>query len=786
MTGFEPLVAAAVSGVAVPIFQSLWEGGGKVLGLFGKSLDDKTKQLIFQASKQYAQNYTERHGILKVLGMREPRSLESIYTAVRFLGEEEIQGLESIESLENAYRQSKYRSFKSQSQTKRPGLKVANERQFLMVLGGPGAGKSTFSRRIGIEALKGKQGKFKHRCIPVFIELKEFRSGEINIEQKISEEFRICGFPDHQKFTNKALEQGKLLILLDGLDEAPTEQINEATRQIQNFVDFHDKNRFIVSCRVAAYRYNFRRFTDVAMAEFDDQQIKTFITNWFSSNPSIGQDCWQKLNSSDNAAAKELTQTPLLLTLVCLLYQRARQFPTNRATLYEKALRVLLEEWTGEKGIPQEVLYKGLDTRLKETLLSEIAYAAFKEDRLFFPRREVADQIQDFLEEVLIEKRIDGEAVLKSIELQHGVIVKRAEGVYSFSHLTLQEYLTAQYIDDHRQIEPLVTQHLTDARWQEVFLLVAGLMRGGADELLLQMEKQAQTYINTPKLRDLLQWSDRITNGVGEDQKPAAKRAAAISLVFSLDRYLSLILDCVIGRVRSRYPAPVTDAGRHFANITDAERYFDPATVTEYHRDLNSIRGYPDINLYFDCRLPLGYSIDRDREISWDRHLVRGLDRYLDNYLYRNRALTLASSIESNRDRDRGITLVIALTNILNYSRDRVGNLDLPIALALKKTDVFQGIDFAILIAKLKVLKEKFPDQHQSLELHQAFAEDIRQTWLNLLQLNPDQLNFSKVEIEALNKYLVANYLIFQCIQAAVRVSRKTREAVEGRMLLPQ
>ena len=70
MTGFEPLLAAAVSGVAVPVFQSLWGSGGKLLGVFGKTLDENTKQLIFDASKKYGQNYAGRHGILKVLGMR--------------------------------------------------------------------------------------------------------------------------------------------------------------------------------------------------------------------------------------------------------------------------------------------------------------------------------------------------------------------------------------------------------------------------------------------------------------------------------------------------------------------------------------------------------------------------------------------------------------------------------------------------------------------------------------------------------------------------------------------
>ncbi|MEQ9234527.1 NACHT domain-containing protein [Coleofasciculus sp. E2-BRE-01] len=535
MTGSEVLIAQAISGIAVPVFQTLWGQGGKVLGLFGKTLDEKAKQAIFKASRQYAQNYTERHGILKVLGMREPVSLETVYTTVQFLDDAAIQTFESVETLELIYRKAKQRSFQSKDCPKQPGINVANQKQYLMVLGSPGAGKSTFLRRMGLEALKGKKGQFKHACIPVLIELKTFNQGDIDIEHKIAEEFRICGFPSHQEFTAKALEQGKLLILLDGLDEVPTERMNQVIQHIQNFVDLHDKNRFIASCRVAAYRHNFRRFTDVAMAEFDDAQIENFISNWFGREPKIGQECWQKLNHEDNKAAKELTQTPLLLTLVCLLYQRSRKFPTNRATLYERALRVLLEEWAAEKGVFKDDVYKGLDTKRKEMMLSEIAHDAFQADHLFLPRREITDQIEQLLAEMLPDETlIDGEAVLKSIEKQHGVLVQRAEGVYSFSHLTLQEYLTAQYIDDHRQIEKLVKEHLTDQRWREVFLLVSGLMRGGADELLLLMEKEAQTYINTPRLQALLRWADWVTADSESDMKPVAKRAIAIAIAYAL------------------------------------------------------------------------------------------------------------------------------------------------------------------------------------------------------------------------------------------------------------
>jgi hypothetical protein len=62
-----------------------------------------------------------------------------------------------------------------------------------------------------------------------------------------------------------------------------------------------------------------------------------------------------------------------------------------------------------------------------------------------------------------------------------------------------------------------------------VFLLVAGLMRGGADDLLLLMEKEAQKYINTPKLQALLRWAEQVTAGSESNLKPVAKRAIAIA-----------------------------------------------------------------------------------------------------------------------------------------------------------------------------------------------------------------------------------------------------------------
>ncbi|NEO83465.1 MAG: NACHT domain-containing protein [Spirulina sp. SIO3F2] len=547
MTVWQTLAIAAVSGIAVPVFQSILEGGGKVLDRFGKGINEQTRQLIFSASEQYTTNFTERHGTLKVLGMREPIELEAVYTTVQVLQDDGSQQFDSLADQEANFRQSNRRFTPSDVPTQ-AGLAIADTQPYLLVLGGPGSGKSTLLKRVGLEALQGKKGEFDHGCIPVFIELKRFNAGELSLEAFIGREFEISGFPEPENFTAKALEQGKFLLLLDGLDEVPSEQIHGIMEEIQDFVDRYAQNRFMISCRTGAIRGSFPRFIDVVIADFDDAQIEQFISNWFSSasdqEAETAERCWAELQKSQNAAAKELAHTPLLLTFLCRVFDRSQKFPTNRSVLYRKALRILLEEWASEKRIQLDEIYQGLHTEAEEILLSEIAYQGFQANHFFFSKRELVDPIKTFLTDNLnAPQGLDGESILNAIVVQQGIIVQRAEDVYSFSHLSLQEYLTAQYIIDNHLMTEVSQEHLSDPAWQEVFVLIAGLMRGGADDLLLAMEQRTLTLLNQTVSeipRSLLQWASDITTEQAGKYEPTAKRAIAIALALALTPAQSL------------------------------------------------------------------------------------------------------------------------------------------------------------------------------------------------------------------------------------------------------
>jgi hypothetical protein len=204
-------------------------------------------------------------------------------------------------------------------------------------------------------------------------------------------------------------------------------------------------------------------------------------------------------------------------------------------------------------------------------------------------------------------KHLDGEVILQAIQVQQGILVERARDVFSFSHLTLQEYLTAQHIADHdgadnNLVEQVVCKHLTDQHWREVFQLAAGLMRGGVDPLLLQMERQAQTYINTPKLHTLINWADKETQDSEGNFNPAAKRVVAIFLPLALA--LDLDHDHTLARAFT-YTLDIAytfDIGINLGLNLDldlsfgSEQYIDRALVLARTLDFEKIKIFKTIN----------------------------------------------------------------------------------------------------------------------------------------------------------------------------------------------
>lgn len=490
-------------------------------------------------------------GSLRMLDVARPIALTDIFTEVNVLEQITSQQWRDIGELIKGFNP-ELNNFDRLGlgrvrQARVSGLDAVSQYQKLKVLGKPGSGKTTFLQHI---AIKCNEGEFEPQRVPIFIKLKEFAedaidNGELNLLDYIIEEFNSCRI--EPEIIKNLLTEGKALILLDGLDEVGEEDSDKVVREIRKLAHNYHKNYFVITCRIATSKYQFQEFTNVEVADFDSKQVKSFAQKWFvtvaRNNPSEGKALADrfiyKLLRPENQSIRELAVTPILLNLTCLVFQAKADFPLNRANLYEQGLDILLRRWDEARGICRDEVYHSLTLIRKKQLLCHLAAITFEQGDYFFEQTKIQRLIADYLQTLPDAKTdpeellLDSEAVLKSIEAQHGLLVERARGIYSFSHLTFQEYFTAKeivYNSTSQTLEKLVS-HLNEKRWREVFLLVAEML--DKTDTLLQLIKQHIDLMvaSDEKLQQLLTWINQKSCSVTADCKASAIRVFYFSRV---------------------------------------------------------------------------------------------------------------------------------------------------------------------------------------------------------------------------------------------------------------
>jgi predicted NACHT family NTPase len=315
-----------------------------------------------------------------------------------------------------------------------PGLEAVQAHKRLMILGKPGAGKTTFLKYLAMQCVTGG---FAADSVPFFVTLKDFAEAP---KQPSLVEYLVKSLP--KGWTIETIEQllaaGRAIVLLDGLDEVREEDTKRVDREVRSTVDGAQESQFIMTCRIAAKEYTFERFTEVEVADFNDQQIETFVENWFRSKNDLLKAERFMAHMEENKSIRELAASPLLLTLLCLVFGEEGDFPSNRSELYGDGVKVLLKKWDAKQDIQRNDHYKKLDVQRREDLLSYVAFQMFRENEYLVKQRRIEGYIADFianLRDVYPEPeslRMDSEIVLKSIQSQHGLLVQRARKIYSF------------------------------------------------------------------------------------------------------------------------------------------------------------------------------------------------------------------------------------------------------------------------------------------------------------------------------------------------------------------
>jgi predicted NACHT family NTPase len=298
---------------------------------------------------------------------------------------------------------------------------------------------------------------------------------------------------------------GRTVVVFDGLDEVfdPLRR-EQITRQIEAFAGRYPQVRVIVTSRPVGYQRSVldaAGFTHYMLQDLDREQIKTFTTAWYHvswpGNPAEGARLNERLLGAvdSSAAVAELAGNPMLLTILAIIGRR-RKLPRDRRNVYEHAVSVLVEQWdaTGkhlsDTRADRRMPYMEYQDKLE--LLHLIARhmqdgpAGLAGNHI--AAQDLRSQFDGYLRE-RFELPPDrslpaAKTMLEQLRERNFILARFGGGAYGFVHRVFLEYLAAddicQRFSDHKITEDelldIFRQHWNDPAWQEVLLLITGMI----------------------------------------------------------------------------------------------------------------------------------------------------------------------------------------------------------------------------------------------------------------------------------------------------------------------
>lgn len=395
----------------------------------------------------------------------------------------------------------------------RPVLDVVADRdhQRLVVLGDPGAGKSTLVHYIMLSLADGSpDGPLQTLSgwVPFLLQLRDYTEPRW-------QDHTLLDLIDHQHATEglglpKAVldpylrNDGRAVVIFDGLDEILDPKARETTtRQIAAFAAQYPRVRVVVTSRVIGYRrapLNAAGFTHVTLQDLDQDQITQFVGRWYdSAYPSDPDEATQRQQRllatiADSPSLQQLAANPLLLTLLTLIGQQ-QDLPRRRSAAYRHIVSTLVEYRDLHRHLRDPRLTLDyIDGDDKKEMLRLVARRMYEgQDSLtsnHLPAKQLLDVISSYLTTryQLPPKKVKTVAKAQLIQLRERnfLLSRIGPDSYGFLHRSFLEYFTAADLvhrvqDEHSMsvdelLSDVFNRHWADPAWQEVLVLIAGML----------------------------------------------------------------------------------------------------------------------------------------------------------------------------------------------------------------------------------------------------------------------------------------------------------------------
>ena len=333
----------------------------------------------------------------------------------------------------------------------------------LALLGVAGSGKTTAFKQLAVMAAQGKAILGK-TMFPIFISVRELDDSTHSLWNGMEQylhKFEISK-PKHVLWS--LLKSGQAMILIDGIDETTEKHQKLIIREIVRLQGINNrrklnKNVICVSGRPFSLSVGLSNFKKMEIVPLGDSQKREFICKWFQDVSVIKGEKLSTLLCA-SPILSDLSSTPLLLSIVCALYNNELELPNREDELLERAIQGLLGGWDHFRGISRHTFLADLSLTKRQVFISHAAFYLYIKKKIVFTLNDIVDlKLFKSATDLLDIEEIDDNDTLISLYNDFGILIERAPNLYSFNHLAFQEYLTAKYAVESR-IEVTLTKYI--------------------------------------------------------------------------------------------------------------------------------------------------------------------------------------------------------------------------------------------------------------------------------------------------------------------------------------
>ena len=375
-----------------------------------------------------------------------------------------------------------------------------------VILGNPGVGKSTYVSQLLYHTAVAQDGSM-NRIAPLILNLRDY-AGQDNrsFASYLAETIEsIYQFPIDKMTVEDILALGLAVVVFDGLDEIlDLSQRRAVSERITHFCRQYPSCDIIATSREVGYQaasLDRHLFVEVTLPPFSPKQVEEYVVKWFSGTAAEGEvpEALAADFLTESVDAQDLLPNPLMLSLLCGIYQYSGYIPENRPALYEECSRLLFFRWdklrhitaspwkeakllamvqelagfffraqSAQKGIPERQIRLIIRNYLQDNVVSDVD--------------EAAEQARDFID------YCSGRAwVISKVGTHHG------ERLYGFTHRTFMEYFAAKSLvressgssDLADKLRPIITNSQSEIVPQIALQVYEEqVSAGGADQCL--------------------------------------------------------------------------------------------------------------------------------------------------------------------------------------------------------------------------------------------------------------------------------------------------------------